>query len=75
MYLTQNKLPSSKSTIHKVEVIAERYILLDSVLFKLNTSPQKEKALLSIPEICADQIITMYRSSLFVGHQGVIKHT
>ena len=26
-----------------------------------------------IPEICADQIITLYHSSLFAGHQGVIK--
>ena len=33
LHLTQNKLPSSKSAIHKVEVLAERYILLDSLLF------------------------------------------
>ena len=39
----------------------------------MNTSPEKETALLTIPEICADQIITMYHSSLFAGHQGVIK--
>ena len=50
LYLTQNKLPSSKSMIHKVEVLAERYILLDSLLFKLNTNPEKETALLAIPE-------------------------
>ena len=47
--------------------------MLDSLLFKLNTSPDKEKALLAIPEICADQIITLYHPSLFAGHQGVIK--
>ena len=73
LYLKQNRLPSSKSTIHKVETLAERYILLDSLLFRLNTSPDKEKALLAIPEICADQIITLYHSILFAGHQGVIK--
>ena len=73
LYLAQNKLPSSKSMIHKVEVLAERYVLSDSLLFKLNTIPEKEKALLAIPEICVDQIITMYHSSLFAGHQGVIK--
>ena len=33
LYLSQNKLPSSKSVIHKTEVLAEKYILLDS-LFK-----------------------------------------
>ena len=73
LYLTQNKLPSSKSAICKVEVLTERYILLDSLLFKLITTPEKETALLAIPEMYADKIITLYHSSLFVGHQGVIK--
>ena len=35
--------------------------------------PDKESALLAIPEICTDKVITFYYSSLFVGHQGVIK--
>ena len=73
MHLTQNKLPSSRSVIHKVEVLEERYILLDSLLFKLNTNPERETALLAIPEVYADEIITLYHSSLFVAHQGVIK--
>ena len=73
LYLTQNKLPSSKSAICKVEVLAERYIILDSLLFKLVTIPEKETALLAMPEMCADKIITLYHSSLFAGHQGVIK--
>ena len=73
LYLTQNKLLSSKSATHKVEVLADKYILLDSLLFKLKITPEKEKALLAIPEICVDQIITLYHSSLFAGHQGVIK--
>ena len=33
LYLIQNKLPSSRSTICKDEVFAEKYILLDSLLF------------------------------------------
>ena len=57
--------------MHKTEVLAEKYILLDSLLFKLN--PEKEKAVLAIPEVCVDQIITLYHSSLFAGHQGVVK--
>ena len=48
LYLTQNKLPSSKSAICKVEVLAEIYIILDSLLFKLVTIPEKETALLAI---------------------------
>ena len=71
LYLSQNKLPSSKSAIHKTEALAEKYILLDSLLFKLNL--EKEKVVLTIPEVCVDQIITLYHSSLFAGHQGVVK--
>ena len=33
----------------------------------------KEKSILAIPENCADKIIELYHSSLFAGHQGVIK--
>ena len=65
-YLAQNRLPSKKSAMRKVEIPAEKYILLDSLLFKLTTLPGKEDALLVIPE-------TLYHSNLFAGHQGVIK--
>ena len=57
----------------RVELLAEKYIMLDSLLFKLTTIPSKETALLAIPELCADKIITLYHSNLFAGHQGVIK--
>ena len=50
LYLTQNKLPSSNSVTHKVETLTERYMLLDTMLFKLNTNPEKETALQAIPE-------------------------
>ena len=43
------------------------------MLFKLNPTPGKEKALLAIPEVCADKIIVLYHASLFAGHQGVIE--
>ena len=69
LYLAQNKLPSKKSAIHKVEALVEKFILLDSLLFKLVIMPEKEAALLAIPEICVDKIITLYHSSLFAGHQ------
>ena len=41
LYLAQNKLPSTKTAICKVEMLAEKYILLDSLLFKLVTTPEK----------------------------------
>ena len=70
-YLSQNKLPHSKMAIKKLEALSERYILLDSLLFRI--FPDKETAVLAIPEACADKIITLYHKSLFAGHQGVIK--
>ena len=53
-------------------MLVERYILLDSLLFKI--TPEKETAVLAVPETCTDKIIALYHSSLFAGHQGVIKH-
>ena len=35
--------------------------------------PERETALLAVQEVCADKIITLYHTSLFAGHQGVIK--
>ena len=71
LYLSQNQLPISKATVRKVEMLTERYILLDSLLFKI--TPEKELAVLAVPKTCTDKIITLYHSSLFTGHQGVIK--
>ena len=71
LYLLQNKLPSSKSAIRKLEILSEKYVLLDLLLFRI--SPEKETAVLAIPEMCVDKIITLYHKSLFAGHQGVIE--
>ena len=37
LYLSQNKLPSSKSVIKKLETLAEKYVLLDLLLFKISS--------------------------------------
>ena len=71
LHLAQNKLPTSTAAIRKVETLAERYIILDSLLFKI--IPDKETTFLAVPEMCVDKIITLYHSSLFARHQGVIK--
>ena len=72
-YLAQNIMSYKSHTRCKVETLAESLILLDSLLFKLVTIPNKEKTLLAIPENCVDKTIELYHSSLFMGHQGVIK--
>ena len=73
LYLAHNRLPSKKAAMRREELLAEKYIMLDSILFKLTTILGKETAMLAILEICADKIITLYHSNLFAGHQGVIK--
>ena len=42
-------------------MLAERYILLGSLLFKI--TPEKETTVLAVPETCEDKIITLYHSS------------
>ena len=70
-YLLQNKLLHSKLAIKKLEALSERYILLDSLLFRIYLD--KGTAVLAIPEACTDKIITLYHKSLFASLQGVIK--
>ena len=70
-YLLQNKLPSSKSAINKLEALSEKSVLLDLLLFRIN--PEKETVVLAVLESCTDKIITLYHKSLFMGHQGIIK--
>ena len=72
-YLAQNILQRKRHARQKVENLSDRYVLLDSLLFKINPTPGKEKALLAIPDACADQIIMLYHASLSAGHQGVMK--
>ena len=57
--------------IRKFETLAEKYVLLNSLLFQI--SSEKEITVLAVPETCSDKIITLYHKSLFAGHQGVIK--
>ena len=73
LFLSQNKLPSKRSTIKKVKILTENFVLLDSLLFKLVITPEKETVLLAIPKICVEKIIALYCAGLFAGHQGVVK--
>ena len=49
LFLSQNKLPSKRSSIKKVKTLAESFVLLDSLIFKLMMTPDKEAAVLAIP--------------------------
>ena len=72
LFLSQNKLPSKRSLVKKFETLAESFVLLDSLIFKLVMMPDKETAILAIPEICIDKIIALYHTSPFAGLQGLV---
>ena len=61
-YLAQNIMPHKRHARNKVETLAESFILLDSLLFKLVTILDKEKTLLAIPETCVHKIIKLYHT-------------
>ena len=42
LYLAQNKLPSSKTAIKNIKMLAEKYTLLNLLLFKIVSNPDKE---------------------------------
>ena len=73
LFLSQNKLSSKRSSIKKIKTLAGSFVPLDSLIFKLVMMPDKEAAVLAIPDICIDKIIALYHTSLFAGHQGVVK--
>ena len=60
LYLAQNKLPSSKIAARQVETQAERYLLLDSLLFRIQNVHDEQKPMLCILESCVDHILDLY---------------
>ena len=50
LYLSQNKLPSSRLVLKRTETPAEKYTLLGLLLFKI--TPEKEMAVPVVPEMC-----------------------
>ena len=40
LYLAHNRLPNKKAVMKRVELLAEKYIMLDFLLFKLTTIPR-----------------------------------
>ena len=45
-------------------MLAEKYISLDSLLFKLVTIPKKEIAVLATPETCTNRIIMLCKGAI-----------
>ena len=66
LYLGQNKLSTIKTAIQKAETLTERYVLLDSLLFKIITTLEKETSLLALLETFADKILSHYITLVYL---------
>ena len=62
LYLVQNKLTSSDTTIGQVETKAGKYLLLDSLLFRIQNYHDKQNPLLCLPESCVDHFLDLYHN-------------
>ena len=63
--LTLNQVLESENISRKIYTIG-------FIIVQISNNTRKETTLLAISEICADNIITLYQSSLFVGHQDIV---
>jgi hypothetical protein len=71
-FLKHGVLPSNKRRANNTKNLAEDFILVDQVLFKIidiNTAT-KFKLVLAIPEKCVPYIFSMNHDSLWSGHLG-----
>ena len=74
LYLAQNNFPSSKAAIIQVETQAERCLLLDSFLFRIQTSHGEQKFVLFIPESCLDHVLNLYLKSIWRAQQRSLSY-
>ena len=70
-YLLQNKLPSSKLAIKKLEALSEKYVLFR--FFIVQNLPRKRDSSSGNTRNVCRQDNNSVSQSLFAGHQGVIK--
>ena len=65
----QDKLPSQVG-VRQVETQAEIYLLLDSLLLRIENYHDEPKPVLCILESCVDHVLSLYHNSLFGSHQS-----
>ena len=75
LYLTQNKGQKTKSKQKQLEQMSEKYIVLDTLLFKITWDKARNEydSVLCIPTSKVDMLLDLYHSTLSGGHAGVTK--
>ena len=61
-YLLQNKLPSSKIAIKKLETLSEKYVLLNSLLFRIH--PERDSSCGNTRNMCRQDNNTVSQKSI-----------
>ena len=71
LYLAQNKLLFSKAMTRQVEHTEEKYLLLDSLMLRMQINRNQENLALCLPESCVEHqsslrtILTISKSFIF----------
>ena len=74
-YLAQNKLPSTKMAIQRVEALAEKYILLDSLLFKIITTQKRKQHCWVYQKIVQTKLLPYIMQVCLQDIKSLLKHT
>ena len=75
VYLSQNKCPKSRKSAKSIVRMAQDYMLLDGLLFKITHDKLRDEpsSVLCIPTLKVDMLLDSYHSSLLGGHAGITK--
>ena len=72
--LAQNRMPVSTRKARRIEAMVNNYMLLDTLLFKVEMNANQEpNPKLCIPISKVDMLLQHYHSSMVAGHAGVTK--
>jgi hypothetical protein len=70
--LEQSCIPTDKKSYRKLTNLAEDFILINGILFRINLKTNSEcNVLLAVPEVMVPTILHIYHDSLLGNHQGI----
>jgi hypothetical protein len=71
-FLEKTYVPTNKLEYKRLTNICEEFIIVNSILFKLNTNKNSEcKVMLAIPDKLVPVVFNIYHDSLLANHQGI----
>ena len=71
-YITEGLLPPNKAAAKRVMLIAEEYIVVDRILFKLVLKDDEQCLKLAVPQVLVPFVISLHHDNLLACHQGIV---